>query len=245
LVAFNNHHLVVYDKNLVICNIKTLEKQPNSVATNFEDKIFMFLTDNSVLMTDLELNIIQSIFLNESIELSVYRNYIYFHNHLIYICQKNENSIARLSYKNGLKLHSRIYFDFSPKEIQIVDNVACVSFIDALGREYLNFYDLTSFHLIDSNLYPKTLFAKSSTDGKLSLKDNHEEILSICTQDSMFFVLFKGGKKIDCFSKKGKKCDSINLNANKTSKTESFLRSYQKNFILMHVFENDLFVYKI
>ena len=245
LVAIDNNTLKIYDKNFAISNVKTIDKKPNSLATNFEDTIFIHCTDNSILMMDLELNMIQTMFLNENEDLSFVRNYIYFHNHLIYICEKNENFITRLSYKNGLKLHSRFYFDISPNQIQIIDNVACVSFSDSLEREYLNFYEITSFQLLESYSYPKTLFAKSAKDGKLRFRDNKVEILSICAQDKIFFVLFKCGKKIDCYNKNGKKGETINLHANKTSNTKSFLKTYQKNFMLMHVFENDLFVYKI
>ena len=243
LLAFEKNCLKIYDLNFVLNKQKFIDKQPNSLTTNFAEKIFVFCTDNTILMMDLQLREQERFCLNtisKNKSLFIVRNYIHFNSDLLYICEKEENCITRLSYKSGFKCHSKFYFDYSPIQIQIANDLACVSFVDELNKEYLNFYDLTNFQRKCSYLYSKS---QNTKDGNIFFGNNKRIILSLCAHDSSFFVLCKCGKSVDCYNKEGLKGDTIRLDANKSSRTEAFMKVY-RNHCLMHVFDKVLMFFK-
>ena len=186
---YKSMSIAMYDSNLnFIKNIDRISNsfstEPFSIATNNFDKIYICET-NHVVMTDFSFNLIKKFGSNKT-ELEDPR-YILFHDSFLYVCDCSCMRIQKLN--SDLILTSTFYLNIKPRQIQIIDKIACIRPL----HDGLYFYDLKNF--------------------ELKIKYDHHNGFIFVNQDT-FYQFHKETMKIDCFDKYGEFAETVNLKLN-------------------------------
>jgi hypothetical protein len=205
--------LSIYDQsfNLIkkVDEINNIKMKPHSVVTNNIDKIYINDFDK-ILMTNLEFQYLNKYITHES-SLELNPSYILFHNDHLYVCDADNKCMKKLD--SDLKLCVKYVFEFQPKQLTIINNLACIiTFSD--GDFY--FYDLNEL---------KIKYQYSNSQFSLVYKDN-------------FFVLGGDGSCIDCYNKNGSLINSISLYA-----YNDFYETVDGDFNFITIFNDKLLIY--
>jgi hypothetical protein len=275
----------IYDKNFLLIknNVEIVNDVWNgsiiSMTTNNKDKIFI-LSEQAygyIIMIDMQFNYLNSCCIADSLDdILEYDSSdgdppdsfedIYYHDKLLYLCNiyqgKWKSCFVRFQVDDSsgdskISFHSRLYLDFVPLQIQILNNLAFIIYrekdcrynneytinINDNDDEYLKIYDLPNFQLKYKYSYSSIIINHRNENlHKIVIK---RELLNICVHENILFVLCDSGKRIDCYSKHGlliEKIDvsSLNLESKFCKKTNS-LSSRMNIFLGIH--QNKLVIY--
>ena len=215
---YKSMSITVYDSNLNF--IKTVEKisssysiEPFSIVTNNFDKIYI-CENNHVAMTDFNFNLIKKYGSNK-MELEDPR-YILFHEGFLYVCDCSSMRIQKLN--SDLILTTTFYLKIKPRQIQIIDKIACIIPL----HDGLYFYDLNNFEL------------------KIQYDHNNGFIF---VKDDIFYQFHKETMKIDCFDKYGQFIESIDLKLNhNTDYTGYFVAGIFHDKLIIQSISKQIFV---
>ncbi len=180
---FSSKDLTLYDENFVFMkNITKINDEvirPFSLETNKKDRIYINNFCKRIIMTDLDFNYLNEFGSNAN-ELN-WALFTLFHKEILYICDIKDKCIIKLD-SGTLKLKAKIYLDITPAQIQIVENLACIT----CGNS-IYFYDIVDFNL-------KHKYEKS---GRTTIHDN-KFLCTVANQTSINTLIFnKNGNMID------------------------------------------------
>jgi hypothetical protein len=173
--------LSIYDENFNwikdICKINNVKITPLSLQTNNIDRIYIVDDEVSILMTDLDL-----VYIKDYDEKKLF-NHITFYNDFLYACVENDKCIVK--FDSNLKLEAKYYLGIEPRQINIINNIACVI------HATVSFYELMDF--------------------KIFCQYNNEFCSGGVYQDNFFILTYENEFKFDCFNKNGSIVDSIDF----------------------------------
>ena len=169
--------------------------QPLGLTTNGDDRIYICdYENNSIIMTDLEFKYINSVGgrkprgnpqqqQQQQIKLNLPYDVCY-SNQFIYVCDFQNKRIQKLT-ANDLTFDSMYPLTYSPWQIKINQNLACIRAYDDLS---INFYNLSNFQI-----------TRKYT--------GHNGI--ICQNNSLFFEYNHLGCTIECYDSTGGFCEQL------------------------------------
>ena len=208
-------NLCIYDANYLY--IKYIDKisnqviKPFNVVTNNKNRIYINNDNRDIIMTDLDFN-----YLDRTKQLKNLSQLI-FHEELLYVCERSNNSIAKLN--QDLELKARIYIDCVPEKMEILSNLACI-----LTNDSVLFYDTV----------------------QLCIKYTYNKCSSVIVYENNFFSLDEDRQNIHCYNHDGVLIDSMRLNFRndlpRCFNSSVFIRKNNNN-ILIHHFDNKLVIF--
>ena len=148
---------------------------PRYVITDFRNRIFFTEIKNRVIQTDLEMNFIKQFggvqgSSNQQLDFPCGIAYL---NYSVYICDNKNKRIQKLS--EDLCFQESFSLSFTPREIQVINNVACIQ-----GNSFVSLYNLQPNFYYKTRVFNSNAYIFASNPWFYSFQNTPENSLITC-----------------------------------------------------------------